>query len=1128
MLNFKVFLQFIFSICLLLFFAFPLASQEDNRTVINIENANNTRYEKDKTTNNDMIILTGAVKISVARGSNKNSINADIVRYDRTAEMIYAEGNVSLEQTTASSGGQTVTASALMFNARTLEGIFDDGRAVQKESDAINLPSGSTLIVASNIFGRSESNTIAFKDGVLTFCDDENPHWNIKASRIWLLPGGEFAFLNARVFVGPVPVLYLPAFYYPKDELIFNPVFSYTRREGYSVQTTAYVYGRKPLDTTTTSTSSEESDASEKIKALFNFVKPSKLKDQKIEGLMLHNLDTDYTGNTTNYLKIMGDYYSNLGFMVGLDGVFRPQKYISNIDLNAKLGFSNTIFSPGANTYTAYGPSGKKYFDKSNLLGLKLPFRYSASFKMSMSTPLSLSLSLPVYSDPFFNDDFSERSETMDWISYLLDFAGSDNDEDDTITEVSSFSWTLNSSYTVPLPAVIKPYINSLSLSLNSSVAFSTMNARNKTENNEIVKRGIDTSGIDDEDVSQWASKTPLRKFYYPSQVTPATVNLTLSGTLFDFSSTGVKSAKSTKTPDFSTPLVVPEEFMTDAEKAAYIAANKTEEDAGDEGDLSEDASHSENKKDEGAAEDLAKDELAFLGSDVFPVLSGVSDSVTKISGLAVSSKYSIKPSFSTQLAYSSENLYGAGDFDFKNLRSSMYTLKIPVTLDNSFSYGGSFFSFSNSHTFNPVFQKHPYISTDVENGGYTESAASSLKKTDYSAEKRDWTNTNSISLKPFAYISAIKDTGVTWRNTIKIVRTEFLADKEDWEENPEWDYIWAEWDDEDAVTTNALDLTLAANQMDNKFSQNLTFTMAFKPQVEAYYATVNLGFPYTTLAFDTGIKRKSQEDDEWVKQPFKQSLSFSMNLLNSTLKFSESYNYDLEEKYHDSLKLSLSWHSLSFAYTMSYTYGFDMNYDDSGNAKGWQQRADKEFLPYSLSFSYSPSTKTIYTWKNRISLGLGLSTSVVADLLKPTSSYFTFAPSISFKIHEFLTFTFTSSSRNSVIYRYFGNKVGLSGETNFFKDLINSFRFDDDSLREMSGFKLQSLQFTITHEMHDWDFSMSFKIEPRLLNDGFDKGKETASYYDFNPYITISILWRPMGAMKTEIIDKYGEWNLQ
>ena len=1124
MLNYRKLVQCIFSFLLSFLFTVPLFSQEDNRTVINIENANNTRYEKDKTTNNDMIILTGRVKISVTRGSNKNIINADIVRYDRTAEMIYAEGNVSLEQTTASSGGQTVTASALMFNTNTLEGIFDDGRAVQKESDAINLPSGSTLIVASNIFGRSESNTIAFKDGVLTFCDDENPHWKIKASRIWLLPGGEFAFLNARVFVGPVPVLYLPAFYYPKDELIFNPVFSYTRREGYSIQTTAYIYGRKPLDTTTTTTSaSEESDGSEKIKALFNFVKPSKLKDQKIEGLMLHNLDTDYTGNTTNYFKIMGDYYSNLGFMVGLDGVFKPQKYISNIEVNAKLGFSNTIFNPDSNTYTAYGPSGKKYFDKSNLLGLKLPFRYSAAFKMSMSTPFSLSLSLPVYSDPFFNDDFSERSETMDWISYLLDFAGSDNDEDDTITEVSSFSWTLNSSYTVPLPDIIKPYINSLSLSLNSSVAFSTMNARNKTENGEVVKYGVDTSDIDEEDVSQWRSKTPLRKFYYPSQVTPATLNLTLSGTIFEYSSTGTKSSKSIKTPDFSTPLAVPEEFLTDAEKASRAAAKKTEEGESGAEVASEDGAKNGEENESAVAEgEIEKKEAAFLASDVFPVLSGASDSVTKIAGIAASSKYSVKPSFTTQLAYSSENLYSAGDFDFKNLRSYMYTLKIPVTLDNSFSYGGSFFSFSNSHTFNPVFQKHPYISTDAENGGYTESAASSLKKTDYSAEKRDWTNTNTISLKPFAYIPAIKDTGVTWRNTIKIVRTEFLADQEDWEENPEWDYIWAEWDDEDAITTNALDLTLAANQMDNKFTQNLTFTAALKPQVEAYYATLSLGFPYTTLAFDTGIKRKSADDDSWVKQPLKQSLSFSMNLLNSTLKFSESYNYDLEENYHDSLKLSLSWHSLSLAYTMSYTYGFDMNYDDTGRAKGWQQRADKEFLPYSLSFSYSPSTKTIYTWKNRISLGLGLSTSVVADLLKPTSSYFTFSPSISFKINEFLTFTFTSSSRNSVIYRYFGNKIGLTGETNIFKDLINSFRFDDDTLREKSGFKLQSLKFTITHEMHDWDFSMSFKIEPRLLTD------KTPYYYDFNPYITISILWRPMSAMKTEIIDKYGEWNLQ
>ncbi|HBP09800.1 MAG TPA: hypothetical protein DD629_06340, partial [Treponema sp.] len=66
------------------------------------------------------------------------------------------------------------------------------------------------MIVASEIFGRDSSGSVAFKNAALTFCDDEDPHWKVKASRIWLLPGGEFAFLNAVVYVGKIPVLYLP------------------------------------------------------------------------------------------------------------------------------------------------------------------------------------------------------------------------------------------------------------------------------------------------------------------------------------------------------------------------------------------------------------------------------------------------------------------------------------------------------------------------------------------------------------------------------------------------------------------------------------------------------------------------------------------------------------------------------------------------------------------------------------------------------------------------------------------------------------------------------------------------------------------------------------------------------
>ncbi|MEE0887466.1 MAG: hypothetical protein UIB61_11225 [Treponema sp.] len=1107
--------KFIFLI--LLFAGGAVFSQETEKTVINIENARNTKYEKDKSTGNDLIILTGNVKVSVSRGSTKNVISADSIRYDRTSEMMYAEGNVSLEQTTANAGSQNVSASSLMFNTSTLEGVFDDGRVVQVKSDAINLPAGSTLIVASDIFGRSESNTITFKNGELTFCDDEDPHWRIKASRIWLLPGGEFAFLNARLFVGPVPIFYLPAFYYPKDELIFNPVFGYEKRRGYFIETTSYLYGRKPLETTS-NTSSTDSDSSEKLKALFNFVKPSSLKEQRIEGLMMHNLDDDYKGNTTNYFKILGDYYSNLGFLVGFDGVFKPKKYISSLEMSANLGFSNTIFKDSSGNYLPFSPGGDRIYDKSNLLGFELPFRYSGKFKMSMSSPFTLNISLPVYSDPYFSNDFTkDRSETMDWISFLIDSQNTDEDNTTTTTD-SSFNWTVSGSYSVPLPQVIKPFLNSMSLSLNSSVAFSSISIKSEK---------LENSKVDSSSLSAWKSSTPERMFFYPSQVIPMSLSGTISGTLIDISTSKTKTAsKNKKDVSFAVPMITPDDILPLNERKNK---EKTETESQNSENQNENAENGENN-----APDVAENETEpLLPDSALPVLTGISANVTDFSGISYSMKYSIKPSLSTQISYNSSNLDTPGDFDWSVLKSSMYKLSVPITLDNNFSYSGSFFSISNSNTFNPVRQRHPYLhmnekdesGNEIEKIWYSDPSAKSIKKADYGTDKLDLTQTNSVALKPFNYIKFIKDTGITWRSSIKLVRTEFLSDEYEKTGETEWDYHFVDWTDENSITTNALDFTFATNQMDSKFSQSLTLSTTLKPLAESYYSTLKLGFPLTTLAFETGVKKASTDDNaEWVRQPLKQSLTVSGKVLGSSMSFSENYNYNMDEYHHDSMKFSFSWMNLTAAYQMSYTYGYDMKYDEtSGEPTGWEQRADKEFLPYNFSFTYSPKTKTIYRWKNRVSMGMGLSTSVVADLLKPTSSYFTFAPSVSFKISEFVNFTFSASTRNSVIYRYFGNDIGLAGEENMFVDLANSFRFDNEELRKSSGFKLKSLNFSLTHELHDWDFNATFKIEPRLLTD--DKNQK---YYDFNPYMTINITWRPMGAMKTEIVDNYGEWELK
>ena len=119
----------------------------------------------------------------------------------------------------------------------------------------------------------------------------------------------------------------------------------------------------------------------------------------------------------------MADSYSTLGFMLGGDAHFVPStKYVTKIDFKTMLGWSHTIFKDSTSgDYLVYSPNtGIIYDDKSNFLGVDMPFRYGFNFGFELSKPFRFSLSLPVYSDPFFAYDFEDRQETMDWISYFL------------------------------------------------------------------------------------------------------------------------------------------------------------------------------------------------------------------------------------------------------------------------------------------------------------------------------------------------------------------------------------------------------------------------------------------------------------------------------------------------------------------------------------------------------------------------------------------------------------------------------------------------------------------------------------------------------------------------------------
>ncbi len=1045
----------------------PLFSQETKATVVTINYARHTDYEKNEASGNEIIVLSGNVSMTVEKGNTQLHIDASSVRYDRKTSMLFAQGDVVIKSQ-STNGKQDATADSMLLNTDTLEGIFDNSRIVRYGEDDSSIPSGSTLVASSNILGTGPSSTRAFKHATISFCDDENPHWKIRASKAWMLPGGEFAFLNALLFVGPVPLLYLPAFYYPKDEIIFNPVIGIDARKGYFVQTTTYLWGRKPLSAYTTN--SESSDES------FSFGRHTTLKEQVREGIVLHNLDADYTGQTKDYLKLTADYYSRLGGMLGLDGNYTPQNgsFIPSVSGFFNIALSNTIFYYSEEAqFSRYGISLdgiKRYPDSSSFLGVDLPFRYGGNISIKGNKFLNYYLSLPIYSDPYILVDYGSRSEYMDWINFLTKSRSDEISDEMKITDddsrlISGFNWDAKTSYSFPELSNLDSYfLSNANVNLSSSVIFKSW----KRTDSEFKENPL-----------LWRLYTPERKIFYPSLITPFKFSGTAEGSFYKYPA---------------------EEKKKNTEAEQEKTAKK------------------ESSKAEPSQKYTQEESTVFFTSEDLPVLGDISlPSLAEFKGFEYSFDYSINPSYVKQDSFSPSMLFTKNtDFDNSKVFSSYYELNVPLELTNKLSYRSSFISLKNVLSFDPHYQKHPQLN------GYTEeSSKNSVLNADYGENKFDIFDGNIVSFRPFMYDNVLYDTGIDWKSTIGILRTKYIGDAT----HPDWDYLTVDVTDDECITEHSLTGYIIAKESD-KTSQKFTAATTLPPREGEKDFMVDLTFPYVALSFSTGVERvESTSDDEtedadieFKEKPFKQSMTVS---LLKKLKITESLNFNTEENHYDSTKFALSWNGFQAAYTMQYAYGYD--YD---TISGWTADKSKEFQPYNFTLAYSSPKKNFRFWRKRILWAPSLQTSFVYNLIKPTESYFTFIPAMTFRINQFLYLTFSTESRNSVVFRYFEDYTDygeiISGEKNPLIDLANSFAFWDTSSRKASGFKIKNFKISLAHNLHDWTFASTYIFKPRLTTDSNNK-----SVYSYDPYFSFIINWRPMSGLRTQVVDEYGEVQL-
>ncbi|HVP18319.1 MAG TPA: hypothetical protein VMU36_04930, partial [Spirochaetia bacterium] len=479
----------------------PLEAIKGKR-IVTVKSAKESLYYTLPDVNEKYVVLRGGVDIEVRdtdRGSVQE-IKADSVTYNQTRHTISADGDVSY---TISKGkeSQNYTGSRFSFDLDSSEGVFYDGATTKEVTQA---DQKLTYYFQGTTISRLSNNTVIMQNGSFTTSQPVDPFWQVRAKDVWILAPSEWAADSAVLMVGRVPLLYFPAFFWPGDELFFNPNPGYDNRTGAFVQTTTYLLGRKT-----------------KQDNPFSFLQISETGEtaykEELRGLFLRKIPGESPPpDNGQKLKLLLDLYSRLGAFAGMSGDFPPLA-----SFRVGLGFSRSVFlftdSSGAQYYTPYfydsnasavtGP----YWNTSSFFGILLPFRFGIDGSIqSTADPYSLSWKFAYYSDPTFIADFYTRNEGINF-SAVLQPTTNPVQTAATATQ-PNLSWDYVSK--LDLTKIVKsPYIQSIS--------FPTLNMNMTWQSKDLPGASDPTSAL------YW---DPGHTFYYPSSITFPNVAFSVSG----------------------------------------------------------------------------------------------------------------------------------------------------------------------------------------------------------------------------------------------------------------------------------------------------------------------------------------------------------------------------------------------------------------------------------------------------------------------------------------------------------------------------------------------------------------------------------------------------------------------
>ena len=1024
------------------------SGQADTRKIITIESARRTEYFTIEAVNEEYARLSGEVRISLKDGDAIHRIRAWNILFNRTRNIITASGGVEYTKEEGEKietfRGESITVDLDNWSSIFLGGVSE--RSLQNDN--------TTYLFAGTVISRDNEEVTTLNRATISSAGGEESLWSLSASRVWLLPGSDFAIFNAVLKVGEVPVLYIPFFYYAADEVIFHPVIGFRTREGGFVQTTTYILGRPKAESSSQS-------------SLTKILGSSNDMEKRREGMFLRSTGKKATDPNTISLVAMLDHYANLGTYIGADLSLPAKGVFGALDLSAGIGLTRTIAVVNG-SYTPFFPTydGKIDWNHSNLFSIEVPFRYRFRASSSISGKLgTFSWSIPYYSDPLVDSDFiSRRSTEMDWINMIQQGAAMEAEELSQ-SYLPAYSWNFNVSPNLKFPNM-SPYITGINIgSISTSISFATVDKRSTYGANNIKYY------------------SPSSFYFAPSTATLYSLSGSIAGNPLSFGMSAASQA----------PASGEQKELPDSIKNIGIPRSPFEEPEKEEAQKASPA-----------------DVL------VPPALTQRFD-LPRIGNTQLSINYNIAPASASTLKFDSGKWKESSDINWGDVSSIVTNFSGNASVSLSFAHTENIFSNNFTYSFNGNWRQYSYLNEEAEefltSGTPDPARVSDARRVEYSQSNFSTTYSNTVSIRPLYRNSIFGSSNLQYNLGGLAVKSNFIGTGDD----PNWEMVYGgDWDKE-KINIHSLSGNIAATFMEK--SQSFTVTADLPPRDSALSFNTSLNIWITQTTANWKVLFPGEEDKRKL-EPFTATERINFGTFGS---FSQNLTLDTELKELVSLNssLTLSRWGISASYAATRMLGYEY-IPGVGTGTGWVQRSGDENLKLrsrDFQMSFNKSFNVTEIWQNRLNFSIHINSRLYLDLQRYTNSSLSFGLGFTLEISKFLVFTLSTNSENSMIYRYFKDLPIFSNvpidipdgpQNNFFLDLFNSFRFDNEELRKMSGFKMQNFKISATHYLGDWNAVLNWSMAPYR--------PAGSRQFEINNEVSFLLQWVPISEIKSDI----------